>query len=79
MCCYSECICTPGKLENIYLATVGLKPTTFGIENVIPRIFPTYSPNPKGSNFSLYCKYQLLRYKPWKTTQNNAWGDQESN
>ena len=46
-------------------------------ENVVPRIFPTYSPNPKGSNFGLYCKYQLLRYKPWTTTQNNAWGDQE--
>ena len=47
-------------------------------ENVIPRIFPTYSPNPKGPNFQLYCKYQLLRYKPWKTTQNNACGDQEA-
>ena len=46
-------------------------------ENIIPRIFPTYSPNPKGQNFGLYCKYQLLRYKPWRTTQNNAWGDQE--
>ena len=44
-------------------------------ENIIPRIFPTYSPNPKGPNFGLYCKYQLLRYKPWKTSQNNAWGD----
>ena len=46
-------------------------------ENVIPQIFPTYSPYPKGPNFGLYCKYQLLRYKPWRTTQNNAWGDQE--
>ena len=46
-------------------------------DNVIPRIFPTYSSNPKGPNFGLYCKYQLLRYKPWQTTQNNAWGDQE--
>ena len=46
-------------------------------ENIIPRIFPTYSPNPKGPNVGLYCKYQLLRYKPWKTTQNNAWVDQE--
>ena len=45
-------------------------------DNVIPRIFPTYSPNPKGPNFGLYCKYQLLRYKPWKTDQNNAWNDQ---
>ena len=46
-------------------------------ENVIPRIFPTYSSNPKGQNFGLYCKYQLLRYKPWRRSQNNAWGDQE--
>ncbi|XP_028405258.1 uncharacterized protein LOC114527764 [Dendronephthya gigantea] len=45
--------------------------------NVIPRIFPTYSLNPKGPNFGLYCKYQLLRYKPWTGTPNNAWGDQE--
>ena len=22
--------------------------------------------------------YQLLRYKPWRTTQNNGWGDQET-
>ena len=35
------------------------------------------SPNPKGPNFSLYCKYQLLRYKPWRTIQNNAWSHQE--
>ena len=46
-------------------------------DNVIPRIFPTYSPNPRGANFVLYCKYQLLRYKPWQLTHNNAWGDQE--
>ena len=46
-------------------------------ENIIPRIFPTYSSNPKGPNFGLYCKYQILMYKPWKTTQNNAWSDQE--
>lgn len=42
-------------------------------ENIVPRIFPTYSPDPKGSQFALYCKYQLLRYKPWKITQDNAW------
>ena len=35
-------------------------------ENVIPRIFPTYSSNFKGPNFTLNCKYQLLRYKPWQ-------------
>ena len=46
-------------------------------DNVVPRIFPTYSCNPRGPNFPAYCKYQLLRYKPWKSTQNNVWGDQE--
>ena len=41
------------------------------------RIFPTYSSNPKRSNFSLYCKYQLLRHKPWTITPNNAWNNLE--
>jgi hypothetical protein len=45
--------------------------------NIIPRIFPTYSCNPKGQHFGLYCKYQLLRYRPWSLTQNNAWCDEE--
>jgi hypothetical protein len=47
-------------------------------EHVIPRFFPTYSPNPRGSNFALYCKYQLLRYKPWTKTQSDVWGGQEN-
>ena len=46
-------------------------------DNVVPRIFPTYSCNPRGPNFSQYCKYQLLRYKPWKLTQDNAWDNDE--
>ena len=46
-------------------------------DNVIPRIFPTYSPYPKGPSFGHYCKYQLLRYKPWTGTPSNAWGDEE--
>ena len=47
-------------------------------DNVIPRIFPNYSCNPKGANFPQYCKCQLLRYKPWKITQENAWDNEES-
>ena len=39
----------------------------------IPRFFPTYSSNPVGESFPLFCKYQLLRYKPWRSTQNSAW------
>ena len=46
-------------------------------DNMIPRIFPTYSCNPKGPNFALYCKYQLLRYKPWKINENNVWDSEE--
>ena len=48
-------------------------------KNVIPRIFPTYSCNPKGPNFAKYCKYQLLRYNPWKINENNAWGTEVPN
>ena len=47
-------------------------------DNIVPRIFPTYSPNPAGSNFVLYCKFQLLRYKPWKHSENNVWGEDPS-
>ena len=46
-------------------------------DNVVPRIFPTYSSNPKGPNFAQYCKCQLLRYKPWKISQDNAWDNEE--
>ena len=44
-------------------------------DNVIPKVFPNYSSNPRGPNFALFCKYQLLKYKPWQKTPNNAWGD----
>ena len=43
--------------------------------NTIPRVFPVF-PNLKGQHYPLHCKYQLLRYKPWNTTQDNVWGDQ---
>jgi len=42
------------------------------LNNVVPRVFPSYSSNPKSTNFGLYCKYQLLRYKPWKNKQDDA-------
>ena len=42
---------------------------------IIPRFFPCYSLNPKGVNYPLYCKHQLLKYKPWKNSQNDAWNN----
>ena len=46
-------------------------------DDVAPRIFLTYSSNPKGPNLAQYCKYQLLRYKPWKVSRDNAWDNEE--
>ena len=48
-------------------------------KNLIPRVFPTYSSSIKSPNFGLYCKYQLLRYRPWKTTPQDAWGNKQEN
>ena len=48
-------------------------------KNLIPRVFPTYSSSIKSPNFALYCKYQLLRYRPWKTTPQDAWGNKQEN
>ena len=42
---------------------------------VIVRTFPTFSSNPSGPNFSQYCKFQLLRYKPWSVKRSAAWND----
>ena len=38
------------------------------------RTFPTYSSDPNGENYGLYCKYQLLKYRPWNGTMSSAWG-----
>ena len=43
------------------------------VNEVIIRTFPTYSSDPKGNNYGLYCKYQLLKFKPWRTSPQNAW------
>ena len=44
---------------------------------IVPRVFPNYSPNPKGKFSSLFCKYQLLKFKPWTNNPNNAWNSEE--
>lgn len=43
---------------------------------VIVRTFPIYNPNPNSANYSLYCKYQLIKLKPWHTSPANAWENQ---
>jgi len=44
---------------------------------VVVKTFPSYSGNPKGKNYGLYCKYQLIRYKNWIDKPSNVWNDQE--
>ena len=46
--------------------------------NVVPRVFPNYSSNSKGANYGMFCKYRLLKYKPWEKSQHDAWGSENS-
>lgn len=45
--------------------------------SVVIKTYPNYSSNPKGPSYGLFCKYQLLKYKPWLYSLNNAWENQE--
>ena len=42
-------------------------------QEVIIRTFPIFSPNPSGKNYGNYCKYALIKYKPWSGEVNTAW------
>ena len=41
---------------------------------VIVKAFQTPSFDPKGHHFYVFCKYQLLKYKPWRTRISDIWG-----
>jgi len=43
---------------------------------VIVKTFPNFSSDPKGRNYACYCKYQLIKYKPWHRTPDTLWGSQ---
>ena len=44
---------------------------------VIVRTVPSYSSYPNGRNYGLFCKYQLIKYKPWITKPSNAWNEED--
>lgn len=46
-------------------------------KTVIVKTYPNYSSNPKNEDYGLFCKYQLLKYKPWQCTQDDAWDNLE--
>ena len=39
--------------------------------------FPQHASNPNGEQYGRYCKYQLIKYKPWQGQPLNAWGGGE--
>ena len=39
------------------------------------RTGPCYSSNPNSGNYDKFCKYQLIKYKPWVDSINNLWGN----
>jgi hypothetical protein len=43
----------------------------------IPRFVPHFSSNPRGPHFAEYCKYSLLRYKPWTDDVSSCVGLEE--
>ena len=47
------------------------------VKPVIIRTFPTYSSSTQSQYYGLYCKCQLLKYKPWLHHQSAAWDDEE--
>ena len=46
---------------------------------LVLRFFQKYSSNPNGANYSKFCKFSLLRYKPWHTTHSTALATTDSN
>lgn len=40
---------------------------------VIVRTFPSFSSNPRSELYDQYCKYQLIKYRPWVGIPSNAW------
>ena len=42
-------------------------------KTVIVKTYPNYSSNPKNEDYGLFCKYQLIKYKPWQCTPDDAW------
>ena len=46
-------------------------------KEVIVRAFPTVFSDPKGVQYALFCKYQLIKYKPWNNEISNAWDNED--
>lgn len=48
-------------------------------KDVAIRFFQNYSPNPQNDTYPLFCKFRLLRYKPWQDAPESVFEDYENN
>ena len=44
---------------------------------VIVRTIPNYSADPNGINYAKFCKYQLIKYRPWQNKPSSGWENEE--
>lgn len=44
---------------------------------VIVKTYPKFSSNPQNQHYGQFCKYQLLKCKPWQHAPDNAWDNLE--
>ena len=47
-------------------------------KNKVVVFFPDLSSSPDSATFVDYCKYALMKYKPWETTPDNLWGGKDA-
>lgn len=83
---YSQRIKHSGSIPNIMSLNLLQFTSTYSVTKegepnkrsypVIVKSFPNYSSDPRGPKYSLYCKYQLIKLKPWKDSSDNAWDNQ---
>ena len=55
--------------SNYFQYKKGIKTRT---SPVVIKDYPNYSSSSKGPSYGLFCRYQLLRYKPWQHSVDNA-------
>lgn len=62
--------------SNYYIKTVhGQKTLAKSLKPAIVRTFPHISSNPAASTYGEYCKFRLIKWKPWAGIVDIAWQD----
>ena len=61
--------------SNYFKTKLGIAKRTYPI---VLKTFLNYSSNNKGPNYGLFCRYQLLKYKPWCNVLDDAWCNEKA-